>query len=202
MCQCGDRVGSVFAAVATNLPAAVFGATSIPGPLADRKVRPAATRAYGVGRVESVPTVIVVVADAASEPALTQTRMTFAPATSAVEGTMAKAEWGCWPRAGSYVPGSYAPESITVLEEQFVPPDLTENVPRRGPGIGREDGGASDRGHERIGVGGRDRGMSVTGRWRIVEMDLSVEFTWDGNDDWDRAGGRGWAVLEQVIRPT
>ena len=25
----------------------------------------------------------------------------------------------------------------------------------------------------------------------------SVEFTWDGDDDGDRASGRGWAVLEQ-----
>ncbi len=83
--------------------------------------------------------------------------------------------------------------------------------------------------------------MNVTGRWRIVEMDLgdleaidllgpafiefrrdrtgqfrfiavegsmdcangerdgrpSVEFTWDGDDDGDRANGRGWAVLQQ-----
>ena len=83
--------------------------------------------------------------------------------------------------------------------------------------------------------------MNLTGRWRIVEMDLwdleaidlmgpafiefqadqtgsfrfiavegwmdcahgrrdgrpCVEFSWDGEDDGDRASGRGWAVLEQ-----
>jgi hypothetical protein len=83
--------------------------------------------------------------------------------------------------------------------------------------------------------------MNVTGRWRIVEMDLwdleaidllepafiefrrdrtgqfrfiavegsmdcahgkrdgrpSADFTWEGNDEGDRASGRGWAVLEQ-----
>lgn len=82
--------------------------------------------------------------------------------------------------------------------------------------------------------------MHVTGRWRIVEMDLwdleaidllepafiefrrdrtgqfrfiavegwmdcahgkrdgrpSADFTWEGNDEGDRASGRGWAVLE------
>ena len=82
--------------------------------------------------------------------------------------------------------------------------------------------------------------MNVTGRWRIVEMDLwdleaidlvgpafiefrkdrtghfrfiavegwmdcvngkrdgrpSAEFSWDGNEEGDRASGRGWAVLE------
>lgn len=53
---------------------------------------------------------------------------------------------------------------------------------------------------------GRDR----TGRFRFIAVDgwmdcrdakrsgrLCVEFTWEGSDDCDPAGGRGWAALEE-----